>query len=572
MCTSYQRVQDNTPAAPHPMAELATQATAHLSPHHLAWFRKWTELLDLECEDARAAAQLKDLWCLSPGEREARGQAMAGLRLESVTAGRHRFVRAGARAEPGRGLADGELVVVSTDTCLALAQGVASRVEAGSVEVSLDRDLSQLGAEAAVFHLDRYVYQSAQSSCYVGLAKLLSDNPAAARLREACVDLATPTFVAGLGREVAEHGRAVLKSLNKVQQRAVLRTIMCERYSLIRGMPGTGKTTTIVGLVRLLARLGQSVLVVAYTNSAVDTILAKLLRAGQPFLRLGRRERVRPELWPSCAETVAERAGSVAALGREYREHAVVAATCLGVSHPATACRQFDWVVCDEASQALLPSVLAALLLAPRFVLVGDHAQLPPTVQSARARAGGLDQSLFSALDTRHPAATCSLTLQYRMNARIAAQANHLTYEGKLGYGDAAVRDRVLEVRGAVSSPAWVARCLDPGLGRSVVFVDTAGRAPEDKEVDGVHNAREAGLVRILVAALVRAGVAGEEIGVIAPYSGQVKFIKADIQSGGGDSGPVPGAGKAGDSVHLHQEQRRGRGGGGPHPPRHQET
>ena len=58
------------------------------------------------------------------------------------------------------------------------------------------------------------------------------------------------------------------------------------------------------------------------------------------------------------------------------------------------------------------------------------------------------------------------------------------------------------------------------------MFVDTAGRAPEDKEVDGVHNAREAGLVRSLVAALVQAGVAGEEIGVIAPYSGQVKFIK----------------------------------------------
>ena len=49
---------------------------------------------------------------------------------------------------------------------------------------------------------------------------------------------------------------------------------MCESYSLIRGMPGTGKTTTIVGLVRLLARLGQSVLVVAYTNSAVGYCLA----------------------------------------------------------------------------------------------------------------------------------------------------------------------------------------------------------------------------------------------------------------------------------------------------------
>ena len=163
--------------------------------------------------------------------------------------------------------------------------------------------------------------------------------------------------------------------------------------------------------------------------------------------------------------------------------------------------------------------------------LVGRRMWLPSSGSGRPSTTGaslwpGPTTSYFSALDTRHPAATCSLTLQYRMNARIAAQANHLTYEGKLGYGDAAVRDRVLEVRGAVSSPAWVARCLDPGLGRSVVFVDTAGRAPEDKEVGGVHNAWEAGLVRSLVAALVQAGVAGEEIGVIAAYSGQVKFIK----------------------------------------------
>ena len=142
--------------------------------------------------------------------------------------------------------------------------------------------------------------------------------------------------------------------------------------------------------------------------------------------------------------------------------------------------------------------------------LVGRRMWLPSSGSGRPSTTGaswwpGPTTSYFSALDTRHPAATCSLTLQYRMN-RIAALANHLTYEGKLECGDAAVRDRVLEVRGAVSSPAWVARCLDPGLGRSVVFVDTAGRAPEDKEVGGVHNAREAGLVRTLVAALVQAG------------------------------------------------------------------
>jgi hypothetical protein len=44
----------------------------------------------------------------------------------------------------------------------------------------------------------------------------------------------------------------------------------------IPGMPGTGKTTTIVFCLRALAALGKSVLLCAYTHSAVDTILLKL--------------------------------------------------------------------------------------------------------------------------------------------------------------------------------------------------------------------------------------------------------------------------------------------------------
>ena len=59
-----------------------------------------------------------------------------------------------------------------------------------------------------------------------------------------------------------------------------------------------------------------------------------------------------------------------------------------------------------------------------------------------------------------------------------------------------------------------------------MVFVDTAGLAREDKEAAGIHNSREAGLVKRLVSELVTCGVEEREIGVIAPYFAQVKFIK----------------------------------------------
>lgn len=79
----------------------------------------------------------------------------------------------------------------------------------------------------------------------------------------------------------------ILQNLNKIQQRAVLMAISAKEYLLIKGMPGTGKTQTVVALVEVLHKLGHSVLITSHTNSAVDNILLKLLHKDIDFLRLG---------------------------------------------------------------------------------------------------------------------------------------------------------------------------------------------------------------------------------------------------------------------------------------------
>ena len=54
---------------------------------------------------------------------------------------------------------------------------------------------------------------------------------------------------------------------------------------------GSGKTTAIVALIRLLVALGKSVLLTSYTHSAVDNVLVKLIEqdpeGAAPFLRIG---------------------------------------------------------------------------------------------------------------------------------------------------------------------------------------------------------------------------------------------------------------------------------------------
>ncbi len=57
---------------------------------------------------------------------------------------------------------------------------------------------------------------------------------------------------------------------------AVSQVMRCLDYSLVLGMPGTGKTTTIACLVRALVTRGNTILLTSYTHSAVDNILLKL--------------------------------------------------------------------------------------------------------------------------------------------------------------------------------------------------------------------------------------------------------------------------------------------------------
>ena len=64
--------------------------------------------------------------------------------------------------------------------------------------------------------------------------------------------------------------------MNTDQRKAVSKALCAHHYALVLGMPGTGKTTTISCLVRVLVASGKSVLLTSYTHTAVDNILLKL--------------------------------------------------------------------------------------------------------------------------------------------------------------------------------------------------------------------------------------------------------------------------------------------------------
>jgi DNA replication ATP-dependent helicase Dna2 len=188
----------------------------------------------------------------------------------------------------------------------------------------------------------------------------------------------------------------------------------------------------------------------------------------------------------------------------------VVAATTAACGSRVLRSQSFDVAVVDEAGQLTEPGTLAATTLAERFVLVGDHHQLPPVVQAGAD--ADLGESLFERLIEAYPDAGVLLDRQYRMAQRIQAFASREFYDGQLRPATGAVAGRqVTDLPGVEEVPA--------ALRERVRFVDPDGTAR------GNTNPVEADAVAAVVREYLDAGVAREDIGVIAPYRAQVAEI-----------------------------------------------
>ena len=95
-------------------------------------------------------------------------------------------------------------------------------------------------------------------------------------------------------------------------------------------MPGTGKTFTIVQIIKALLRRGDSVLLASYTHSAVDNVLSKLSDYGQEILRLGDKSKVHKDIWPYIIDN--NEFESVEEFSEFIESRKVVATTCLGMN------------------------------------------------------------------------------------------------------------------------------------------------------------------------------------------------------------------------------------------------
>ncbi|KAL7422025.1 hypothetical protein Q5752_003798 [Cryptotrichosporon argae] len=266
----------------------------------------------------------------------------------------------------------------------------------------------------------------------------------------------------------------------------------------------------------------------------------------------------------------------------------VVLATCHTAGSRILSNTTFDVCIVDEATQAVEAVCWVPILRAGRVILAGDPKQLPPTIMSkadklkrpAKTRAatapipeaqngqdgseGGsdneeladtelvkgvadvdraqrprlkpprtLETTLFERLERLYgPGIKRVLTVQYRMNSRIAAFPSDTLYDTAL-VSAPAVADRTLFSLPTVTNDSDDARdALEP----TVVFFDTAGcefyERAEGDDADGLRvgegskrNDNEAELVAQWARRLVKLGVPAAEIAVVTPYQAQVALV-----------------------------------------------
>ena len=558
--------------------------TIHVVEDH---FLRLIRLLDLEAE-AEKQEILRDLQRHAGNGAEASGNSLIHLviRQQDAGMGGRILLTLGKRnqslALPWTRLGNGSPVILSEEGSDGSGQGwrgIVSHLQKDSIEVAFSQ-WPESEADAPTFRLDISTDEISRQRQRHALEK-------ARAARESCLAVLRDVLLGRLPPSF--HSQPPLLALdvtlNESQKAAVHFALTADDVAIIHGPPGTGKTTTLVELIRQITRSGQSVLAVAPSNLAVDNLLERLLAAGQPALRLGHPARVQPELrqhtldelvknHPDArmADKLVHDAYALRDEAARYRrarpdpgyrqalrqeankmldeakkiEHQVVerlmasaqvvCSTNTGLDRELLGGRMFDWCIMDEASQSTEPGVWIPLQYAQRVVLAGDHYQLPPTVVSAAALAEGFNVSMLERL-AKQPgnAITRRLGVQYRMHRAIMTFSANEFYEGEIQAHTSVEKHLLSDLPGIRA---------DELTSTPVHFIDTAGASyDEETEPDGDShsNPLEAELVIRKVSELLAAGLPADRIAVISPYSAQVRLLRQRMKQPGIEIDSVDG-------------------------------
>lgn len=330
---------------------------------------------------------------------------------------------------------------------------------------------------------------------------------------------------------------------------------------LIIGPPGTGKTS--YGLVNLLKEEllepETNILLLSYTNRAVDEICSKLLEIKEKedpefdFIRIGSdlscSKAYRSFLLKSTKASDAKIGNST--LKRIQKTRVFCGTTsALNANLALFQLKRFSLAIVDEASQILEPH-LTGLLSAmkgdkeaiEKFVLIGDHKQLPAVVQQTQKESAVTEKflrdinitdcrkSLFerflqqfktkSGYDSRY---VYMLTKQGRMHKDIAEFPNYAFYGNRLKI---VPLEHQLLPNGEKNNDNGIANLLAK---RRIAFVASSRpKVSASAKTNDVEAKMIAATVHQIYLHTKKSFDKNRTVGVIVPYRNQISMVRNAI-------------------------------------------
>ncbi len=344
-------------------------------------------------------------------------------------------------------------------------------------------------------------------------------------------------------------------ALTDEQHDILERALAAEEYFLLWGPPGTGKTSVMLKemVEHLLENTKENILLLAYTNRAVDEICESIERIGEHirgnYLRIGSPSstspRFREQLLSHKIKTVKSR--------KEIKEildsHRIFVSTVSSmVSRPELMkLKTFHRAIIDEASQVLEPLLVGLLPYFKRFMLIGDHRQLPAVVTQTTEESKiddeelnklglhNLRNSLFERLYHRAKKmgwkwAYAQLSHQGRMHQDIMAFPNLHFYQSSLRTLPAQIAHSLIQQQTIHYALNGSNDYLQDYLSaHRTLFIPTVS---EQKKAMQKTNRQEALLIKQLVESFYHLYEQSDKpftnrsIGVITPYRAQIAQIK----------------------------------------------
>jgi hypothetical protein len=326
-------------------------------------------------------------------------------------------------------------------------------------------------------------------------------------------------------------------------------------FFLIIGPPGTGKTSygLVSALKEELTEPRSTILLLSYTNRAVDEICGKLNENNIEYIRIGGGLSCSQESSDHLLNNISRNCKNISELKQVISSARVVVATTTAMNSNISLfnLKQFSLAIIDEASQILEPHLIGILSAknngAPavkRFILIGDHKQLPAVVQQTTAVSKVQDVDLNSILlsDCRlslferllkkykeYPQVVYMLTKQGRMHRDIALFPNYTFYNNSLEVVPVAHQEVDLPIKGV--STNGIDNLLTT---RRVVFLHCD--SPKESQSDKI-NQPEADMIAATVLRIYNLNRDNFDlertVGVIVPYRNQIATVRNAIDKFG---------------------------------------